>query len=635
MAVQTEAIEQQALTDHTLYQQPAKFCDIVMKGGITSGVVYPLAVCELAQEYQFKSIGGASAGAIAAAATAAAELGRTNPAGGFAEIAKLPAWIGSDANLYGLFQPQAETQGLFRTVTAMLGPSKGKLLRALFAVMRSFPIATLIGLVPAVALAASAIIAGGVHLIIGILASLILAVLGLLAALAYAFVLQATRAIPNNHYGLCSGYAPYDPDQPQALTTWMTRYINTLAGRDPDGPPVTFGDLWDTSDPNAEHAIDLALMTTNLTQGRAHRLPFRDDVFYFKPADFDELFPSKVVTWMKDHARTPSDGKHYPDLRPLPVAADLPIVVAARMSLSFPVLLSAVPLYRIDHSRALPTEQKVPEVCWFSDGGITSNFPVHFFDRALPRWPTFGINLRGFHPDHPRQPKEVENVFFPQDNEQGILEWWSRFDSPPLRAGVPVSPSQPHRSGFRERLVPTPSRLLGFLGAIKDTMQNAADNALIRQPGYRDRVAHISLEGDEGGLNLTMPSDVLHRLSTRGMWAGRKLRTQFDVDNHRWVRYRSTMACVERLLLQFHRSWTDHSQGIMPYDALVTRSESTPPWSYRWKRKAQRDFASASTRKLVELVETWERPLSVDNKVENFDEGAPSPAPELRVMPRL
>lgn len=37
------------------YSAPRRNCDIVMKGGITSGVVYPFAVCELAQTYRFKS----------------------------------------------------------------------------------------------------------------------------------------------------------------------------------------------------------------------------------------------------------------------------------------------------------------------------------------------------------------------------------------------------------------------------------------------------------------------------------------------------------------------------------------------------------------------------------------------------
>src|SRR5438067_2345341 len=56
---------------------PERKCDIVMKGGITSGIVYPRAVAALAKEYRFVNVGGASAGAIAAGATAACEYART------------------------------------------------------------------------------------------------------------------------------------------------------------------------------------------------------------------------------------------------------------------------------------------------------------------------------------------------------------------------------------------------------------------------------------------------------------------------------------------------------------------------------------------------------------------------------
>lgn len=60
-----------------MFATPEKECDVVMKGGITSGVVYPYAVLELARRYRFRSIGGTSAGAIAAAFAAAAEYSRT------------------------------------------------------------------------------------------------------------------------------------------------------------------------------------------------------------------------------------------------------------------------------------------------------------------------------------------------------------------------------------------------------------------------------------------------------------------------------------------------------------------------------------------------------------------------------
>jgi hypothetical protein len=40
-----------------------KECDVVMKGGVTSGVVYPGAICEIARNYRIRGVGGASAGA--------------------------------------------------------------------------------------------------------------------------------------------------------------------------------------------------------------------------------------------------------------------------------------------------------------------------------------------------------------------------------------------------------------------------------------------------------------------------------------------------------------------------------------------------------------------------------------------
>src|SRR6188474_1851074 len=69
-----------------------RFCDLVMKGGITSGIVYPKAIATLAKCYRFKSIGGTSAGAVAAAITAAAEYQRrcNNSLAGFDLLEQLP-----------------------------------------------------------------------------------------------------------------------------------------------------------------------------------------------------------------------------------------------------------------------------------------------------------------------------------------------------------------------------------------------------------------------------------------------------------------------------------------------------------------------------------------------------------------
>ena len=58
------------------YLDPQRCCDLVMKGGVTSGIVYPPAICEIAKQYQLIGIGGTSAGAIAAGMAAAAEYRR-------------------------------------------------------------------------------------------------------------------------------------------------------------------------------------------------------------------------------------------------------------------------------------------------------------------------------------------------------------------------------------------------------------------------------------------------------------------------------------------------------------------------------------------------------------------------------
>lgn len=87
-------------------------------GGITSGIVYPPAIAEIASDHRLYGIGGTSAGAIAAVAAAAAELGRDSETGGFERLASLPDELKQTDGtgrtlLFRLFRPQAGTQPLF------------------------------------------------------------------------------------------------------------------------------------------------------------------------------------------------------------------------------------------------------------------------------------------------------------------------------------------------------------------------------------------------------------------------------------------------------------------------------------------------------------------------------------------
>ena len=98
-------------------------CDLVMRGGITSGIVYPRAIAKLAETYNFRSIGGTSAGAIAAAATAAAAYAARNGQDFFqTRIKTLPKELatnkGGKTVLERLFQPAPGLEPLFGVLMA-------------------------------------------------------------------------------------------------------------------------------------------------------------------------------------------------------------------------------------------------------------------------------------------------------------------------------------------------------------------------------------------------------------------------------------------------------------------------------------------------------------------------------------
>src|SRR5262249_23627971 len=92
-------------------------CDLVLKGGLTSGIVYPPAIAAIAVDHRLRSVGGASAGAIAAAAAAAAEYGRDAPGAGFSLLAQLPSQLkieqDGQTQLHRLFNHPPETEYLF------------------------------------------------------------------------------------------------------------------------------------------------------------------------------------------------------------------------------------------------------------------------------------------------------------------------------------------------------------------------------------------------------------------------------------------------------------------------------------------------------------------------------------------
>ncbi|MGQ9548505.1 MAG: hypothetical protein ACUVSY_03520 [Roseiflexus sp.] len=647
-----------------------------MKGGITSGVVYPPAIIELATRYRFVNVGGTSAGAIAAAAAAAAEYGRDVPYAGysssFLRLDRLRVWLGeNEDHLSGLFQPLPRMTPLFNILLDLAIASKTQsrspksrstqmsgvgalrisalVLRfawrtlTLFlctarALMRRHPRVTLGGG------SAVALIVLALHILLSIagdgfvspmnivgwatLALLIGAIAGILAGAGH-LIWLAVSELPQNLFGLCSGHiadalpAGWPPtigdDQgrgrPPALTDWLHAVINGLAGRDAHQPPLTFGDL-------AGKGIALRTMTSNLSEHMPYVLPKDMGRFLFDPDEWTRLFPCVVVEHMCAYSagnayRIANAGGNTRTLLPLPAWRDIPVVVGARMSLSFPLLIAAVPLYTISVAgqrelsagRTLHTGHVQRHV--FSDGGIASNFPIHFFDRWLPTHPTFGINLVQLSIDETDNEQFLETLLAgdavkatEELLQPGVLVKQAHLGRTDFRAAAPSSLPQmqsaaPFSNPQGEVYLPSAGpgddyiewRAIGsletFFWSIFGTAQNYRDTAQARLPSYNERVVRVRLKPDEGGLNLRMPRQTIAAIVRKGQLAGRALLPQepeaaarqrggFRFDEHRWVRLVMLLSEIDQQLRDMRAAYDD-SQADYPGFLRAALSDDTLP----------------------------------------------------------
>jgi hypothetical protein len=551
------------MTDRTYndadFGNPSAGCDIIMKGGITSGVVYPLAITELAKRYRFANIGGTSAGAIAAAAAAAAEYGRNVPGKGFMRLSRLPQEAGQI--LFSLFQPTRNVKPLFQILVAALN-SKGKLeqfLKIPGAVIWGFRWCAVLGALP------GAVIMWWQHSNIGFLAfGALFLVLGLVIAVIWGLLRAVMKHLPDNNFGLCSGIRQPSFTGP-GFTDWLADLIDDTAGRDPArDPPLTFGDL--ASPGNDRPRIELRMMTTNLMLCRPYTLPFDNKLYSFKREDFERIFPPRIMTYLLDHStKLETKAGEAGDYYWLPPRDNLPIVVAARMSLSYPVLISAVPLYAYDHTM-LGDEANKLRCCLFSDGGLSSNFPIHFFDRMLPNTPTFAISLDGY--DSRRDPLQhpaSSGSASSSDNQPG-----EQVADGPHETRVWMPNVKRAQSGL---LLPIQQvdGLFGFLIQLVYAAKDWQDNLQSTLAGSRDRIVHIFLKPEEGGLNINMPSTLVGALGGYGADAGDLLRDSFDLNEHRWRRFLVAMELLDQAFEQLTAAYDGQPQGPEPFKTFLSR----------------------------------------------------------------
>lgn len=628
-----------------------------MKGGITSGVIYPGVLTELATTYRFRGLGGASAGAIGAAFGAAAELGRRT--GGFERLAQVPHQL-RDGALGRLFQPNARTRVLFDVMTDAVAknadggslPASRRVARALTHIATGLWAATLVWGVVGIAWVVAGALWGGALTVLVIASGIVLALIGWAVTAALQLLRRVGVDGVENSFGICSGMHEDGGDGP-GFTEWLSDTVDSLAGLAAHTTPLTFGHLkngLDPEHPDPEHkSISLLMMTSCLSRGRPYELPFRTHEYYFDPVEWRRLFPGYVVDYLEQHADAPPEhwdeedtglalwdwetetaqaavertasepagavparpedpglaevarediraeaGRltpqaAHPRLRRLPTRDALPVVVAMRMSLSFPALISAVPLWVVRYSRRTRLAQRAHrsgdvdlateigydyEKLWFSDGGLCSNFPIHLFDAPIPTRPTFGINLDRFESDEQRNPEE--GAEFAADAAPGGPRPWTNYvyarDNKDQLAPT-YRPIDDGKSGI--------AAIKAFAIGALDTSRNWQDNAYLKAPGYRDRIIRIRQTRDEGGMNLTMSSEVIERLVERGGYAARALTRQYTTpvyerrspngtvrtfngwDNHRWIRYRALIGVLPQFLAGYRRGHAELA-GVDP-----------------------------------------------------------------------
>jgi hypothetical protein len=295
----------------------------------------------------------------------------------------------------------------------------------------------------------------------------------------------------------------------------------------------------------------------------------------------------------------PAAKEDPPGYYRFPVDGDLPLIVAARMSLSFPILFSTVPLYRRD----FPHEKGGPPIMQrmlFSDGGLSSNFPVHFFDALLPNRPTFGISLEAFSEYEPDR-----RVHLPMDAGGGM--WLDCLEIGNL-----------------------PNFLMSLVNAAKD-WQDRLQSTL---PGCRERIASAYLKDEEGGLNLTMTSDQIANLvdvgeRAGGLMIGTPLSTfdeqPFDFDDHRWRRYLVAFARLEETLEQAAESWFNMRNSTREFIADYMRA----PRSYHASPMQWRGDVFERFDALMKVVQNWNG-VSLREQSEKW---IPKPRTTMRITP--
>jgi hypothetical protein len=195
-------------------------------------------------------------------------------------------------------------------------------------------------------------------------------------------------------------------------------------------------------------------------------------------------------------------------------------------------------------------------------------------------------------------------IFLPLDNKQG----WRRSYQPMAR-----------KLALQE--------LGGFIFGLISIMQNWRDLLQSRAPGHRDRIVHISLTGDEGGMNLNMPQSILDGISRKGTEAGKAFEN-FSFTNHYWIRWRNLASALQRYTIRVADSVSSEPKIPAYIEAYESPATGVPePPSYKFRSQDRQ----AEAEKLLDYLSTQGRKWK-DSEAD-LTTTAPRPLPQLQIGP--
>jgi hypothetical protein len=210
------------------------------------------------------------------------------------------------------------------------------------------------------------------------------------------------------------------------------------------------------------------------------------------------------------------------------------------------------------------------------------------FDALIPGRPTFALSLD----DLPEEAVGKERVFVPTHAGQGV--------------GLPAVPAR---------------GIADYLWRVLASAKDWQDQLLATMPGQRERIAHVMLSKDEGGLNLTMPPATSRKLMRYGMKVGRLFAEgALNFDDHRWRRALVAYDQLERLTAATGATWRSGvGAWLIGYMA--------DPGSYRGLSKHDRALLHARLEAFAHLDATFLPPLP------GRDRKLPRPSGRLRIGP--